>query len=168
MVMSPADLENTLAAAADRIEQLAGSRPCRIFRPHAGWRGGQMFEGLARADYKLIGWGWMLWDFNWMRARTAEATFNRVIRRASAGDIVVMHDGDESAPLREQAQTVEATARLIPALRARGFGFGTLCGAASASGGPQKVSAPSTQRHEPHRRDRPLGHPAGAVFLDQT
>jgi peptidoglycan/xylan/chitin deacetylase (PgdA/CDA1 family) len=52
---------------------------------------------------------------------------NRLSARVSAGDIVVMHDGDESAPLREQRQTVEATARLIPALRARGFTFGTVC-----------------------------------------
>jgi peptidoglycan/xylan/chitin deacetylase (PgdA/CDA1 family) len=39
-----------------------------------------------------------------------------------------MHDGDDSAPLRPQPHTVEATARLIPALRARGLSFGTVCG----------------------------------------
>jgi peptidoglycan/xylan/chitin deacetylase (PgdA/CDA1 family) len=49
------------------------------------------------------------------------------VTRASAGDIIVMHDGDESAPRRPQPQTVEATARLIPALRARGLSFGTIC-----------------------------------------
>jgi peptidoglycan/xylan/chitin deacetylase (PgdA/CDA1 family) len=127
MLMRPATLAATLTAAAERIERLAGSRPCPLFRPHAGWRGGQMFEGLARLQYRLVGWGWMLWDFNWLRRRTAEATFKRVVRRASAGDIVVMHDGDESAPRRDQRQTVEATARLVPALRARGFSFGTIC-----------------------------------------
>ena len=47
--------------------------------------------------------------------------------RASAGDIVVMHDGDESAPDRDQRQTVEATARLVPQLKARGFRFGQVC-----------------------------------------
>jgi hypothetical protein len=36
---------------------------------------------------------------------------------------MVMHDG-ESAPRKDQRQTVDATARLIPALRDRGFGFG--------------------------------------------
>jgi peptidoglycan/xylan/chitin deacetylase (PgdA/CDA1 family) len=45
----------------------------------------------------------------------------------SAGDIVVLHDGDEKAPRKDQRQTVEATARLIPALRARGFAFGAMC-----------------------------------------
>jgi peptidoglycan/xylan/chitin deacetylase (PgdA/CDA1 family) len=86
-----------------------------------------MLEGLKRIDYRLIGWGWMLWDFNWMRARTADDTFNRISSRASGGDIIVMHDGDESAPRKEQRHTVDATARLIPALRARGLSFGTVC-----------------------------------------
>jgi hypothetical protein len=40
---------------------------------------------------------------------------------------MVMHDGDESAPRKDQRRTVDATARLIPVLRERGFGFGTVC-----------------------------------------
>jgi peptidoglycan/xylan/chitin deacetylase (PgdA/CDA1 family) len=127
MLLSPEELGQKLTAAADRIEHLGGTRPCRAFRPHAGWRGGEMYGGLTTIDYKLIGWGWMLWDFNWLRARTADATFARLTARVSAGDIIVMHDGDESAPRKAQPQTVEATSRLIPALRARGFAFGTVC-----------------------------------------
>jgi peptidoglycan/xylan/chitin deacetylase (PgdA/CDA1 family) len=86
-----------------------------------------MYEGLRRIDYKLVGWGWMLWDFNWFRRRTADSTVARVAARASAGDIVVMHDGDESAPRRDQRQTVDATAKLVPDLKARGFTFGRVC-----------------------------------------
>src|SRR5438093_2439618 len=127
MLMSPSQLARTLTRAADRIESLAGGRPCRAFRPHAGWRSGQMYAGLRQIDYKLVGWGWMLWDWNWFRPRTANATSARIAARASAGDIVVMHDGDESAPFKDQRHTVEATARLIPALRDRGFTFGTVC-----------------------------------------
>ena len=127
MLYTPSQLARTLVAAADRIESLAGSRPCRAFRPHAGWRSGSMYEGLREIDYRLVGWGWMLWDWNWFRRRTADAIVARVGARASAGDIVVMHDGDESAPRRDQRQTVEATARLIPDLKARGFSFGRVC-----------------------------------------
>jgi chitooligosaccharide deacetylase len=127
MLMSPGELARTLTRAADRIEQIGGRRPCRAFRPHAGWRSGQMYAGLRQIDYKLVGWGWMLWDWNWFRRRTAEAVVSRISARAAAGDIVVMHDGDESAPLNDQRHTVEATARLIPALRDRGFSFGTVC-----------------------------------------
>ena len=127
MLLSPDDLADRLAFQADRLEILAGSRPCRAFRPHAGWRGGQMYGGLRKAEYTLVGWGWMLWDFNWFRARTAGSTLARIAARVSPGDIIVMHDGDESAPRKDQRQTVEATARLVPELRARGLAFGTVC-----------------------------------------
>jgi peptidoglycan/xylan/chitin deacetylase (PgdA/CDA1 family) len=127
LLMSPRDLGRTLMAAADRIEEHGGIRPCRAFRPHAGWRGSEMIEGLKRLDYRMFGWGWMLWDWNWMRERTANDTFNRIAARVSAGDIIVLHDGDESAPDKDQRHTVEATARLIPALRARGLAFGAVC-----------------------------------------
>jgi peptidoglycan/xylan/chitin deacetylase (PgdA/CDA1 family) len=127
MQMSPSELARTLTAAADRIEALAGSRPCRAFRPRGGWRSREMYEGLRQIDYKLVGWGWMLWDFDWFRKRTADRIVARLVPRVAAGDIVVTHDGDESAPRKDQRQTVDATARLIPELRARGFAFGTVC-----------------------------------------
>jgi peptidoglycan/xylan/chitin deacetylase (PgdA/CDA1 family) len=127
MLMTPAELARTLNAAAARVEALAGGVPCRAFRPHAGWRSGQMYDGLRELDYRLIGFGWMLWDFNWFRARRADSSVGRIVPRVSDGDIIVMHDGDESAPTRDQRHTVDATRRLIPALRARGFAFGKIC-----------------------------------------
>jgi peptidoglycan/xylan/chitin deacetylase (PgdA/CDA1 family) len=127
MFMSPGALARTLTAAREHIERSAGSRPCRAFRPHAGWRSITMYTGLARIDHKLIGWGWMLWDWNWFRQRTADAVAGRILDRARSGDIIVMHDGDESAPLADQRYTVEATARIIPALRQEGYRFGAVC-----------------------------------------
>ena len=127
MLWSASEVAQRLTEAAGRIESLAGSKPCHAFRPHAGWRTGQMYSGLRQIDYKLVGWGWMLWDWNWFRTRTADSIVERVARRVSAGDIVVMHDGDESAPRKPQPHTVEATARLIARLRAKGLAFGTVC-----------------------------------------
>jgi peptidoglycan/xylan/chitin deacetylase (PgdA/CDA1 family) len=127
MLKSAADLAGTLTAAADRIERLAGSRPCRAFRPRGGWRSRAMFKGLRQIDYRLIGWGWMLWDVEIFHSRSADRTVSRLASRVRAGDIMVMHDGDESAPLKDQRSAVDATARLIPELRRRGFGFGTVC-----------------------------------------
>jgi peptidoglycan/xylan/chitin deacetylase (PgdA/CDA1 family) len=86
-----------------------------------------MYSGLKKIDHALVGWGWMLWDWNWFRRRTADSVVNRLKDRVRGGDIVVMHDGDESAPLADQRHTVDATARLIPELRKRGFEFGTIC-----------------------------------------
>jgi peptidoglycan/xylan/chitin deacetylase (PgdA/CDA1 family) len=127
LLKSPSSLAETLMKAASRIEKLAGRRPCRAFRPHGGWRSMSMYRGLRQIDYDLIGWGWMLWDVDPLRRRVADRVAGRLISRASAGDILVMHDGDEKAPRKPQPQTVEATARLIPALRNRGLSFGTVC-----------------------------------------
>jgi len=52
---------------------------------------------------------------------------NRIRGRVRGGDIIVMHDGDESAPFADQRHAVDATARLIPELRTRGFEFATIC-----------------------------------------
>ena len=126
LLMSPAAFARKLTTNADRIERLTGHRPIRAFRPHAGWRSATMYAGLKRIDYRLIGWSWMRWDWNWYRTRTADATVPRVISRIQPGDIVVMHDGNVYNPGEDQRHTVDATARLIPLLRAKGYVFGKL------------------------------------------
>jgi peptidoglycan/xylan/chitin deacetylase (PgdA/CDA1 family) len=131
MLMSADDLAATLTGAADRIERLAGSPPCRLFRPHGGWRSSEMYAGLKRIDYRLVGWSWGLWDWNWWKPADAEQLARRLSRRASSGDIIVMHDGHHVNPRADRRYAVEAASRLIPALRARGFSFGTICGPAS-------------------------------------
>jgi peptidoglycan/xylan/chitin deacetylase (PgdA/CDA1 family) len=127
MILSPDELAATLMATADKIESLTGGRPCPAYRPHAGWRSGNMYRGLATINHALVGWGWMLWDFNWYRKPSPERVARRMARRASAGDIIVMHDGHHVNPRADRRHTVEAIAQLIPALRDRGFDFGTIC-----------------------------------------
>lgn len=127
MLMSPSQLAGTLLAAATRIERLAGSRPCKAFRPHAGARSGQMFAGLAAIDHVLVGWGWSLWDFNWYRRPDSEGLAERLAGRVSDGSIIVMHDGHHEDPAADRRYTVEAVDRLIPMVRGRGLGFGTIC-----------------------------------------
>jgi peptidoglycan/xylan/chitin deacetylase (PgdA/CDA1 family) len=127
MLLPRSELARTLVAAADHIEALAGSRPCRAFRPRGGWRGTEMFAGLKQINYTLVGWGWMLWDVELFRARSADRIVRRFLARLAPGDIMVMHDGDDSSPRKGQPHVVDATSRLIPELRARGFRFGTVC-----------------------------------------
>jgi peptidoglycan/xylan/chitin deacetylase (PgdA/CDA1 family) len=127
MLLTPADLGRQLTRNAERIERLAGGRPCPLFRPHAGWRSGTMYEGLIGIDHRLVGWSWGLWDWNWYRAREAQSLADRLARRASSGDIIVMHDGHHVEPVADRRYAVEATRQLIPRLRARGLGFGVLC-----------------------------------------
>ena len=77
MLMTPATRSNAQRVRPRASNRSAGTRPCRAFRPHAGWRSGQMYEGLRELDYQLVGFGWMLWDFNWFRTRNADSTFHR-------------------------------------------------------------------------------------------
>ena len=134
MLMSSDAFASTVRGVGDHIERLTGRRPCAAFRPHAGWRTWSMYRGLAKVDYRMVGWSWAMWDWNWFRTRTADSVVNRIRKRAGNGDIVVMHDGDESAPFADQRHTVDATAKLIPELRAAGFSFGTVCDGAGAAG----------------------------------
>lgn len=127
LVGSPDRIAATLDAEADRIERLAGRRPCQMFRPHAGWRGSALYAGLDRASYTLAGWSWTMWDWNWWRPQSPERLVSRLATRASDGSVIVMHDGHHENPRADRRRTVEATAELVPALRARGFSFGLLC-----------------------------------------
>jgi peptidoglycan/xylan/chitin deacetylase (PgdA/CDA1 family) len=122
----PEALGAHLTAFASRIEGLTRQPPCRAFRPHAGARSTTMLEGLRRIDYQLVGWGFMLWDFDFFRPRSARIA-PRLIRYASPGDIIVIHDGHHENPRADRRYAVELITALIPGLRARGFSFGVVC-----------------------------------------
>jgi peptidoglycan/xylan/chitin deacetylase (PgdA/CDA1 family) len=130
MLKSPSALAALLDEQADAIEAATGARPCPLFRPHAGWRSGAMYEGLRRAGYTLAGWSLRMWDWNWWRASRPERLAARLAGRASDGSVVVLHDGHHKNPRADRRRSVEATAQLIPLLRERGFAFGSLCPAA--------------------------------------
>ena len=90
-----------------------------------------MYEGLERAGYRLAGWSWGMWDFNWGRARNADALSRRLSTKASAGDVIVIHDGHHNDPGQDRRHASETVLRLVPELRARGFTFRPLCAADS-------------------------------------
>jgi chitooligosaccharide deacetylase len=120
MIASPGALARYLEHMAARIDAITGRPSCRLFRPHAGWRSVTMYAGLSRAGYRLAGWSWGMWDWDWWRARAAA-------RKASAGDIIVIHDGHHVNPRADRRYAAETIRRLAPVLRSRGFAFGTLC-----------------------------------------
>jgi peptidoglycan-N-acetylglucosamine deacetylase len=126
MLLRPEELAHALTAFAHRVEGIAGRPPCRAFRPHAGWRSSQMLEGLRRIDYQLVGWGFMLWDFDLFRERSVRIV-PRLVRNASPGDIIVIHDGHHVDPRADRRYASEVIDALVPQLRARGFSFGTIC-----------------------------------------
>jgi peptidoglycan/xylan/chitin deacetylase (PgdA/CDA1 family) len=105
MLHTPDGLAGVLREAAARIEQFAGTRPCSLFRPHAGWRSSSMYAAIDALDYRLVGW--------------------------SCGGCRTGTGGARTSPRRwrHASRAAPATSRLIPALRARGFTLGRLpCG----------------------------------------
>jgi peptidoglycan/xylan/chitin deacetylase (PgdA/CDA1 family) len=126
MFMAPDALAQTLTQFASRLEGITGQPSCRAFRPHAGARSGSMLDALERIDYQLIGWGFMLWDFDLFRPRSLRIV-PRLLRYTSPGDIIVIHDGDHVNPRADRQYAIDVTRALIPALREKGFAFGTIC-----------------------------------------
>lgn len=127
VVMAPEELADQLRAAAARITAIGGREPCRLFRPHAGWRSTTMYEALDLLGYRLAGWSWGMWDWEWWRQPRADRLADRLTRKASAGDIVVIHDGHHANPNADRRHAAETVRLLVPRLRARGFAFGPLC-----------------------------------------
>lgn len=125
-VLPPEALARQLTAFAARLQDITGRPPCRAFRPHAGMRTVRLLEGLERIDYQMVGWGFFLWDYELFRARS-ERSVPRLVRYASAGDIVVIHDGDHKDPRADRQSAIAITRALIPALRRHGFHFGQVC-----------------------------------------
>jgi peptidoglycan/xylan/chitin deacetylase (PgdA/CDA1 family) len=132
MIMSPDDLARRLQQAAARIQGITGREPCRLFRPHAGWRSTTMYMGLQKAGYRLAGWSWGMWDWDWWRTPRADRTAGRLARKASAGDIIVIHDGHHANPQADRRHAAETIRQLAPRLASRGFAYGTLCDATRA------------------------------------
>lgn len=127
MRLSPDELVATLDAAEARLADLSGVTACRAFRPHGGGRSREMIEGLRMSRRRLIGWGFFLWDWDWFRRPSPDRLVPRIARRAGPGSIVVMHDGHHKDPRADRRYTIETIDRLIPKLKARGLGFGTIC-----------------------------------------
>jgi peptidoglycan-N-acetylglucosamine deacetylase len=127
MALEPDDFAATVQRAADRIAAITGREPCHLFRPHGGWRSASMYEGLKKVGYRLAGWTWGMWDWNWWRKPRGRDLAARLARRASAGDVVVIHDGHHEDPRAERRHAAETVRLLAPLLGARGFKFGTLC-----------------------------------------
>ena len=129
MTMSPEALAARLTAAGGRIEAIAGREPCRLFRPHAGWRSDAMYAGLVQG--RATGWraGAGACGTGTGGARRAPTASPRSWRaRRRPGDIVVIHDGDHRDPQADRRHAAEAVRQLVPILRARGFAFDALCG----------------------------------------
>jgi peptidoglycan/xylan/chitin deacetylase (PgdA/CDA1 family) len=128
MIVSADTMAQRLTSASSRIQAITGHEPCRLFRPHAGWRSATMYDGVRKAGFRLAGWSWGMWDWDWWRTPQADRITRRLARKASAGDIIVIHDGHHKNPNADRRHAGETVRQLVPVLRTRGFQFDALCG----------------------------------------
>lgn len=128
LMVLPADrFAEQLKTQAARIQGITGREPCRLFRPHAGWRSPSMYAGLDQAGYRLAGWSWGMWDWDWWRAPRGDRVASRLAKKASPGDIIVIHDGHHRDPTKDRSHAATTIHTLAPLLKTRGYVFGTLC-----------------------------------------
>jgi peptidoglycan/xylan/chitin deacetylase (PgdA/CDA1 family) len=77
LLQSPNTFAATLRSDADKIQTFSGHRPCRIFRPHAGWRSMAMLRGASQSRYKLISTQLKRQGVSWMVFRRRATSFER-------------------------------------------------------------------------------------------
>ena len=142
-------LARKLREDSERIQRLTGHAPCRLFRPHAGWRSIPMIRGARQAGFKIAGWSWMSWDWVWFRERTGARVARQVVANAAPGKIIVIHDGHHRNPQADRKYAIEAAAQIIDGLRAKGYRFAGLCDATGAlpQGRPSQ-GTPSPENQE--------------------
>ncbi len=118
---SPAFIEGELAKTQRVIEEEVGFRPLLMRAPY-----GLRWYGIAAAQKKLgllgVMWTVIGRDWEW----PAPAIAGLVLRKASPGGIVCLHDGRDIQPKPDISEMLKSLRRIVPALRDLGYNFETV------------------------------------------
>jgi len=115
---SPRFIYEQMARAQETLLKTTGTAP-RWFRAPYGVR----WFGVAQAQH-LLGLRGVMWtvigrDWRWPAERVA----NRVLKHASNGGILCLHDGRGVRPAPDISETIRAVDLFVPRLLERGFQF---------------------------------------------
>lgn len=111
--LTPRRLRREIERGQEAIERICGQRP-RYFRSPVGLRHPLLNLYLKQAELEYI--SWCIRSFDTLSKRP-EAVLNRVSRRVSPGDIVLLHDNAAAGVM------LDVLPKLIQELRNRGFEF---------------------------------------------
>jgi peptidoglycan/xylan/chitin deacetylase (PgdA/CDA1 family) len=124
-VMGPRAMANEIIRAQDVLGSITGEAP-RFFRAPAGLRNPFLDPILTHAGLQLASWTRRGFD---TVAREPEIVSARLLRGLSAGDILLLHDGDAALTRRGQPIVLEVLPALLQAISAAGLKTVTLRGA---------------------------------------
>jgi peptidoglycan/xylan/chitin deacetylase (PgdA/CDA1 family) len=117
----PVFLAREFGMAQTIIESETGVRPT-ILRPPYGVR----WLGMRRVQKELgllgIGWTVIGYDWAWPASRVAR----HVLSAASAGGVIVLHDGRETRARPDVSAMLASTKAIVPVLKERGYRFETV------------------------------------------
>jgi peptidoglycan/xylan/chitin deacetylase (PgdA/CDA1 family) len=112
-----------LEATNQLIYDLTGCK-MRIARPPHGFKDGVILNLIAAQNLKAIDWS--VSGKDWGKSARAEDIFQRVIKNAKNGSIILLHDGHAPDETESRAETVKATAQIIDELLLQGYHFVTI------------------------------------------
>lgn len=115
--MSESEQRNEVEQGFAAIEDVAGTTVSRIMRAPGGNYYGSIVTNLSDIVEAEIGWDLDTEDW---RKPGADA-IAQVIKSATSGDVVLMHDGGG-----DRSQTVEALKIALPQLKSEGYSFVTI------------------------------------------
>jgi len=118
---SPAVIDRECTMAQEVVSSVTGITPM-VLRPPYGMR----WYGMGKVQRKLslLGVHWTVIGNDWMWP--ARRIIERVLRGASPGGIICLHDARGVQPKSDISQTLAAVRTLVPALKDQGYTFETV------------------------------------------
>lgn len=112
--MTEAQIRDEVRRTQDAIEQATGVRP-KLFRPPYGNINDRVFSVLREEGLDVVLWS--IDPRDWDMKKSNDTVVATIEKQATGGSIVCIHDIHK--------RTVEATPRILEAVRAKGLGFAT-------------------------------------------
>ena len=138
---TPAVIREEITQADAILEKLTGKKPV-LMRPPFGLYGPDYFEICRDTGHVVGGWSASASDWN---PHTPQEIAGALLDQLTPGAIFLLHDGKETNDGPHRVASVQATALLIPQVKARGYRFVTIPELQAAAVAPQAAFANGAQ-----------------------
>jgi len=134
-LITPPEIEQDVAKGAFSIENITGHKPAWL-RPPYGINGAGLEAACRRQGCAIAGWSLDANDWN---PHPVEDLVDAIADQATAGDIILLHDGFETSINPDRQATVAAVPLIVEKLQKAGFIFVTLADLLRNAGAPAAV-----------------------------